>query len=263
MSRITRTFDRLKKERKKALIPFITAGDPSLAVTEKLIYTLEKAGADIIELGIPFSDPMADGPVIQASSERALKKKVTLDKILSLVKKVRKKSEIPILLMGYYNPVFSMGHDKFASRARSSGVDAVLVVDLPPEEAKPLKKSLRKNRIDLVFLLAPTSDAKRIKTVISRASGFIYYVSLTGVTGAKLKIDSDLAKMLKKIRQDSSLPVAVGFGISSPHQAGKISKLADGVVVGSSLVKLIAKKVSKKFPYQSIHRYISSLKSAI
>lgn len=263
MSQITQTFKRLKKEGKKALIPFITAGDPNLSVTEKLIYTLEGAGADIIELGVPFSDPMADGPVIQAASERALKKKVTLKQILSLVSKVRKKSKVPILLMGYYNPVFVMGPEVFAQAAGRAGVDAVLIVDLPPEEAGDLKRFLKKNKIDLVHLLAPTSDQDRIKKAARSGSGFLYYVSLTGVTGAKLTITREIKNQIQKIRKQSRLPIAVGFGISRPDQARKVASHADGVVVGSALVKIVEREGRKKNLHKKVDLFINSLRKAI
>ncbi|MBI4411750.1 MAG: tryptophan synthase subunit alpha [Deltaproteobacteria bacterium] len=269
MSRISKTFKRLQREGRKALIPFITAGDPNLATTEKLVAVLEKAGADIIELGVPFSDPMADGPVIQKASERALKKGVTLQQILSLVKKVRKKSQIPILLMGYYNPVFIMGEENFASCAFVAGVDAVLIVDLPPEEAGGLRKALRKNKIDLIHLLAPTSDEGRIVKAAKNGSGFIYYVSLTGVTGAKLKVTAsgapaaEISDQLKRIRKHTKLPLAVGFGISTPEQARELAKIADGVVVGSALVKIIASKKGGSSLFPKVSRFVSSLRKVL
>ncbi|MDO8520128.1 MAG: tryptophan synthase subunit alpha [Deltaproteobacteria bacterium] len=236
MSRISKKFRELKNQKRKALIPFITAGDPSLAATEKLIFRLEAAGADLIELGVPFSDPMADGPVIQASSERALRKKIDLQKIFKLVARVRKKTQIPILLMGYYNPIFAMGPEKFAKKAAVAGVDGVLTVDLPPEEAAPLARCLKKNRIDPIFLLAPTSDGERIQKAARIGSGFLYYVSLTGITGARLTINRELADQVKKIRSMSRLPVVVGFGISNPKEARLLSRLSDGIVIGSLLV---------------------------
>lgn len=245
------------------MIPFLTAGDPNLSATERLVTTLEQAGADIIELGVPFSDPMADGPVIQKASERALKKGTTLSRILSLVKKIRKKTQIPILLMGYYNPVFIMGHENFARRASEAGVDAVLLVDLPPEEAGDLRKSLRKNKIDLIHLLAPTSDEERIVKAAKSGSGFIYYVSLTGVTGAKLNITAEISDQLKKIRKHTKLPLAVGFGISTPGEARQVASVADGVVVGSALIKIIASTGSKPSLFPKVFRFVSSLKKVL
>jgi len=262
MSRIATQFRQLRREGKKALIPFITAGDPNLQTTERLIYCLEKAGANIIELGVPFSDPMADGPVIQASSERALKHKVSLTQILKLVAKVRRKSNIPILLMGYYNPIYVMGMSVFAKKAALAGVDAVLVVDLPPEEGRPLRQHLRKQGIDLVFLIAPTTNLKRIQKIVRVASGFIYYVSLTGVTGGRLNDLREVKEQIKLIRQSTNVPVAVGFGISTPKQAKILSRDADGIVVGSALVKLIH-DYSKKDLQAKVSQYISSLRRAI
>lgn len=262
MGRISNTFARLKKEGRKALIPFITAGDPSLAETEKLIFSMEEAGADIIELGVPFSEPMADGPVIQAASERALKKGATLSGILGLVEKVRKKSQIPILLMGYYNPIFIMGHDVFAKKAAKAGVDAVLIVDLPPEEAAPLRSELKKNKIDLVCLLAPTSDDGRIQKAARLATGFIYYVSLTGVTGAQLTMTAEIGDQIRKIRAKTKTPIAVGFGISRPDQAKHLSKQADGIVIGSALVQLIAKQ-TQKTRQTAVLRFLRAMRQAL
>ncbi len=259
-SRITKKFVSLRKEGKKALIPFITAGDPTLAQTEKIVYALEEAGADIIELGIPFSDPMADGPVIQASYERALKNKITLNDVLGLVKKIRKKSQITLLLMGYYNPIFVMGCAAFAKQAGESGVDAVLIVDLPPEEAGELRGELKKNNVNLVHLLAPTSDAPRITKAVKSGSGFIYYVSLTGVTGATLNVTPEIKNQIGLIRRQTSLPIAVGFGVSTPEHVSRLAPYADGVVVGSALVKIIAAVSGKKDGLSRISRLIAGLK---
>lgn len=256
---MAKKFRDLKQEGKKAFIPFITAGDPTLKDTEHYIYLLEKLGADIIELGIPFSDPMADGPVIQASSERALKKGTNLKKVLALVKKVRRKTEIPILLMGYYNPIFKMGVSQFAERARSSGVDAVLVVDLPPEESQDLWGCLRKNRIDLVRLITPTSNTDRIQAITRQASGFLYYVSIKGITGAKLSITQEIQEQVLKIKKISKLPVCIGFGISGPRQASTLAPYCDGIVVGSALVSRISRKVSEA----TLSKFLNSLRKSI
>ncbi|MDO8462624.1 MAG: tryptophan synthase subunit alpha [Deltaproteobacteria bacterium] len=223
----------------KALIPFFTAGDPSLKITEKLVLMAEKAGADLVELGIPFSDPMADGPVIQSASERALKKGVTLEKVLGLVRSIRKKSDIPLLLMGYYNPIYSFGLKRYAREAKRAGVDATLVVDLPPEESTELDRELKKVGISLIYLLTPTSDAERIRKVCRKARRFIYFVSVTGITGSALKDEKLLQQKIRQIRRQTKLPVVIGFGISKPEQAKRMARLADGVVVGSALVSLI------------------------
>jgi tryptophan synthase alpha chain len=238
MGRIADKFAELKNKREKALITFITAGDPDLAVTRELIPVLEKSGADIIELGVPFSDPMADGPTIQKSSERALAAGTTLPGILAAVRSVRRVSQVPILLMGYFNPIFRYGIGKFVADAAGAGVDGVLLVDLPPEEAAGFKAAADAQGLDIIFLLTPTSDNKRIEKVARLGSGFVYYVSVTGVTGARANVAESVFTEVDKIRKQLDLPLAVGFGISDPGQAGKVAAVADGVVVGSALVKL-------------------------
>ncbi len=261
--RIERTFKALRDQGRKALITFITAGDPDLKTTEKIVLELEGSGADMIELGIPFSDPMADGPTIQASSERALSKGVKVRDVLGLVKKLRKRTDIPVILFGYYNPIFAYGLERFATDAQRAGVDGVLVVDLPPEEADELKRELDRVGIDLIFLLTPTSDTGRLRTVLSKASGFIYYVSLTGVTGARKKLPSHISSHLKRIRRRTALPVAVGFGISTPAQAATVSRFADGVVVGSAIIEVIAKNAGRKDLVKRVGLFVSSLKRGV
>jgi tryptophan synthase alpha chain len=238
MSRIGSRFEQLKREGRKALITFITAGDPDLALTERLVPQMAAAGADIIELGIPFSDPMADGPVIQLSSERALAGGANLRAVLAMVKNIRQGCDVPILLMGYYNPVLAFGLEGFCREAAASGVDAVLLVDLPPEEAGELVGFTKIHGLDFIPLLTPTSDISRINKIKKCGSGFIYYVSVAGVTGARSSVATDIGAMVESIRLETALPVAVGFGISTPEQAGSVARLADGVVVGSALVKL-------------------------
>jgi tryptophan synthase alpha chain len=238
MSRISEKFAELKINRQKALITFITAGDPDLEMTSELIPEMEKCGADIIELGVPFSDPMADGPTIQKASERALAAGTTLKSILAMVKSVRRVTQVPIILMGYFNPVYRYGVRNFVDDAVDAGVDGVLLVDLPPEEAQIFKAEADAKGLDVIFLLAPTSDDERIEKVARIGSGFIYYVSVTGVTGARKSVDDSVFTTVKRIRKQVNLPVAVGFGIADPSQAGKVAEVADGVVVGSALVKL-------------------------
>lgn len=261
MNRIQRRFRELSRRRQKALVTFITAGDPSLGTTKKIVSALESGGADLVELGVPFSDPMADGPVIQKASERALAKGATLKKVLRLVREIRRTSQIPLLLMGYYNPILSYGLKRYARDAVAAGVDATLVVDLPPEEAVPLDRELKKNGIDLIYLLTPTSDADRIRKVASRARGFIYFVSMTGITGARLKSEGEVRAKVAQIRRFTKLPIVVGFGISRPDQARAMGKIADGVVVGSALVKLI--EGSKRNPVPRVEAFTRSLKKAI
>lgn len=263
MSRISQTFDLLQREGKRALIPFITAGYPDLATTGKLILEMEKNGADIVELGVPFSDPMADGPVIQYSSEHSLARGTTLKMILELVKNIRKKTKIPIILMGYYNPFFTYGLKRFCDDAQVAGVDGMLVVDLPPEEAGEMKFHAERTGLDLIFLLAPTSDAARIKLIVKNATGFIYYVSLTGVTGIRSQLDRDIQRQVAKIQKMASIPVVVGFGISTPRQAQMIAKWADAVVVGSAIIKTIKDSGTSREAVRNVGQFVLSLKQAI
>ena len=242
MSRIKSAFERLNGEGRKALIPFITAGDPEAALTVPLMHTLVEAGADIIELGVPFSDPMADGPTIQRASERALAKGMKLRKVLELVVEFRKvDATTPVVLMGYANPVEAMGLEKFAAAASIAGVDGVLIVDYPPEEAAAFGVAMKAHGMDPIFLLAPTSTAARIAQVAEVASGYVYYVSLAGVTGSgALNVDA-VAERLPQIRQQTGLPVGVGFGIRDASTAARIAQIADAVVVGSRIIEEIEK----------------------
>lgn len=237
MGRIAQRFKDLAGRGESALVTFVTAGDPDLETTEKLVLELERSGADLIELGVPFSDPMADGPTIQLASERALAAGTTLPAILSLVARLRERTEIPIVLMGYYNPIFAYGAERFADDAARAGVDGLLVVDLPPEESAELKGATERAALDLIFLLTPTSDQGRVDTVSRLASGFVYYVSVTGVTGARTALADTLADRVTQVKGGLDLPLVVGFGISDPAQAGEMARVADGVVVGSALVK--------------------------
>ncbi len=240
MNKIENTFKELKQTGRKALIPYLMAGDPSLDATKQFVSELEEAGADIIELGVPFSDPLADGPVIQRAHERALQKGITLKKVIALVKEIRQSSHIPLILMTYYNPVFKFGVETFIKEAADSGVDGVIIPDLIPDEAHDFISVARKHKIDTIFLLAPTSTLERIKRIVKVSTGFIYYVSITGITGAKLAIGDPMKDTLKLIKSNTNKPVAVGFGISNPEEAAEISKLAEGVIIGSAIVRLIA-----------------------
>mgnify|MGYP001765342084 CR=1 FL=1 len=246
MSRIKSAFERLNAEGRKALIPFITAGDPDVALTLPLLHTLVEAGADVIELGVPFSDPMADGPTIQRASERALAKGMTLRKVLQLVADFRKTdSQTPVVLMGYANPIEAMGLEKFAAAAAQAGVDGVLVVDYPPEEAAVFGAAMKAQGMDPIFLIAPTSSAERIAHVAEIASGYVYYVSLAGVTGSgALNVDA-VAERLPLIREKTGLPVGVGFGIRDASTAARIAAFADAVVVGSRIIEEIEKSTSE------------------
>lgn len=241
MSRIEACFSALRESNRKALIPYITAGDPQPGVTVGLMQALVEAGADLLEIGVPFSDPMADGPVIQAACERALQHHVTLHDVLDMVREFRRQDDTtPVVLMGYLNPVEVWGYADFAAAAAAAGVDGVLTVDMPPEESAELGASLREAGIDMIYLLAPTSDHGRMQLVGECASGFIYYVSFKGVTGAKrLDVDAVSAK-LAELRQVTSLPLGVGFGISDAASAAAVAGVADAVVIGSVLVRRIA-----------------------
>lgn len=262
MGRIPETFKRLKQDGKKALVTFITAGDPDLETTACLIPLMEAAGADIIELGVPFSDPMADGPTIQLSSERALASGTTLPGILKIVKKVRRTTQIPLVLMGYYNPVLQYGPEHFVRDAADAGVDGVLLVDLPPEEAAGFKKIADTCGITTIFLVTPTSDDARMNKVLALGSGFLYYVSVTGVTGARNQVAVSVADRVTAIRNRTDLPVVVGFGVSTPEQAAQIGAIADGVVVGSALVKLFEQYTGRELA-QRLSESVTALKQGI
>jgi len=240
MSRIAITFDKLKQQGRKALIPFVTAGDPYPDVTVELMLAMAESGADVIELGVPFSDPMADGPVIQRAGERALKHKVGLRQVLDYVRQFRAKNDAtPVVLMGYANPVEHYGIDAFVADAKAAGVDGVLIVDYPPEECEDFAAALKKAGLDLIFLLAPTSTESRIKLIGELASGYVYYVSLKGVTGAGHLNTDAVAQAVPRIRQHVKIPVGVGFGIRDAQTARAVAAHSDGVVIGSRLVELL------------------------
>ncbi len=240
MSRIKNTFSRLKKNNETALIPYIMAGDPDLGTTKTLILEMEKAGCDIIEIGAPFSDPLADGPTIQKAAIRSLANQTNIADVLGLVADVRKQSKIPLIIMTYYNLIFKYGEERFVNDAVAAGLDGMILPDLPPEEAGTLIPLAKKVGLDMIFLLAPTSTQERIKLICKLSRGFIYYVSLTGVTGAKLVAQHSIKDSLVKIKAMTDKPVAVGFGISTPDQAAQTARSgADGVIVGSALVKVI------------------------
>ena len=242
MSKIQATFERLHAQGRKALIPFITCGDPDAALTLPLMHTLVEAGADIIELGVPFSDPMADGPTIQRASERALAKGMNMRKVLAIVAEFRKAdADTPVVLMGYANPIEAMGVERFGAAAQEAGVDGVLVVDYPPEESAEFSAAMKTHGLDPIFLLAPTSTEERIAGTAKVASGHVYYVSLKGVTGsAALDVDA-VAARLPNIREKTGLPVGVGFGIRDAETAGRIARIADAVVIGSRIIEEIEK----------------------
>jgi tryptophan synthase alpha chain len=236
VGRIADAFTTLKEQGKKGFIPFITAGDPDLATTQELLVVLANSGATLIELGVPFSDPMADGPVIQRASERALKHGFGLQEVLDTAARARKKIDTPIILFSYYNPLLQFGLKRVAKAAKDAGLDGVLVTDLTPEESSEFEAELRANGLDMIFLVAPTSTDERLKLVAQHASGFIYAVSRAGVTGARDSVSAEAEKLVNRLRRFSELPIAVGFGISNLDQVRDVHRYADAVVVGSAIV---------------------------
>lgn len=265
MSRIAACFARLRAEGRKALIPYVTAGDPHPDVTVPLMHAMVQAGADILELGVPFSDPMADGPVIQQACERALVHHVSLRRVLEMVRSFRAENQTtPVVLMGYLNPIEAMGYAEFARAAAEAGVDGVLTVDLPPEEGHELIAGLRQRELDPIFLLAPNSTPGRVKKICDAASGFIYYVSLKGVTGAATLDTEAVARKLKDIRALTELPIGVGFGIRDGASAARVARVADAVVVGSALVTKIGALANTpdKLP-QEISAVIAEMRTAM
>ena len=244
-NRISKLFDILKTKNKSALGIFITAGDPNIEVSQKILDGLPLNGADFIELGMPFSDPMADGPAIQASSLRALKNGMNLSKTLMMVRKFREKdANTPIILMGYFNPILSFGVKEFILESQKAGVDGFIIVDLPPEEDREFYEPLQESKMDLIRLITPTTDIKRLSLILEKSSGFIYYVSITGITGTKQAANTDIKEAIEKINELTDIPIAVGFGIKSKEQVSKISRISNAVVVGSHIVKIIEEECS-------------------
>lgn len=258
-NRIDSKFKELKKKKQKAFIAFITAGDPDLKTTEELVLSFEHSRVDIVELGVPFSDPLADGPTIQASSQRALKNKVNLENILHMVTRIRQKSQIPIALMTYYNPVFHYGENAFAAQAKKNGVDGLIVPDLPPEEAQNLIAQARINDISTIFFLAPTTTPQRTRHIIAASTGFIYYVSLTGVTGARRQLSSTLKEQVELARTLTDKPICVGFGVSTAAQVRSVARISDGVIVGSAIVNEIQKNAGKDHLVGNVSRFVRQL----
>jgi tryptophan synthase alpha chain len=261
--RIERKFRDLKQKKKKALVVYLTAGDPDLQKTRDLILALEEKGVDVIEIGVPFSDPTADGPIIQAASQRALRLGVTLSGILDMIESLRQVSDIPIVLFGYYNPIFSYGNERFAARAKQVGIDGILVVDLPPEESQELRQYTDMTGLDFISLIAPTTSDNRIGQIAESATGFLYYISITGVTGTALPLIQNIKVDVERIRKISALPLVIGFGISTPAQAREIASCADGVVVGSALVRLIGENGGKDDLIQIASSFVKDIKNAL
>jgi tryptophan synthase alpha chain len=261
-TRISRRFAELREQGELGIVAYITAGDPSLDATLQFVLALAEAGADVIELGVPFSDPLADGPTIQRASERALKSGATLHGVIDLVGEIRKSSEVPLVLFSYYNPILQMGLDKFASAAAEAGADGVLATDLTPEESTEYRNILRAHHLDTIFLAAPTSDDERLAKIAAVSSGFLYLISRTGVTGAKDTLAEDLPALLRRVRNSTLLPIAVGFGISQPGHVSVLGGLADAAVVGSALVAEIERAESVTAAVTALRTRASSLKEA-
>ena len=261
--RIARAFAAARGDGRCALIPYVTAGDPDLGRTRAIVRALARGGADVVEIGVPFSDPIADGPVNQRAAERALRKGVSLSSCLDLAHELRTDGSPPIVLFTYYNPIHCMGPERFAKTAAALGVDGVLVTDLPPEEAGDLRGPLAECGVDLIFLLSPTSSRARVDRVCREASGFVYFVSRTGVTGAREDLPVELAEQVRSARRASPLPIAVGFGISGPEQVKTIAAFADGVVVGSALVRIVEEKGASPGLEAAVEAFCRTLAGAL
>jgi tryptophan synthase alpha chain len=262
VSRVDQVFKRLKAKGEKALIPFITAGDPDLATTKALALEMAARGADLLELGIPFSDPLADGPTIQAANNRAMRGGVHLQEVLKLAGEIRQATEIPLILMGYYNPILQYGLERTAREAAALGVDGFIIPDLPPEEAGPWRVAAAQAGVANIFLAAPTSGAERIKHMARLTRGFLYYVSVTGITGARTELPPDLLEALKEVRSLVKGPLAVGFGISTPEQVKWLSPYVDGIVVGSAIVQRVARLQGPEL-IKEVGEFIASLKAPL
>jgi tryptophan synthase alpha chain len=263
MSRIEKTFENLRSKGEKALIPYIMAGDPDLEKTKQLVLALDRSGADIIELGVPFSDPIADGPVIQRAGQRALKNRTSLRDVVQLVGSLRRTTEVPLVLMSYANPILAYGEEPFFRDAASAGVDGLIVPDLPPEEGASMMALAQRHTLDLILLSAPTSSRKRLKTIAGLTRGFVYYVSMTGITGSEIRGLQEIKTRVSEIRMLTKKPVAVGFGVSTPDQAAYLSQAADGVIVGSAIVKVIETNLENQNLLGEVSHFVKSLKQAI
>ena len=263
MTRIADTFAALRARGEVGLVPFLTAGDPDLETSAALVREMVRQGADVIELGVPFSDPMADGPTVQRAAERALRAGTSLDRVIGLVRSLRRTLDVPILLFGYYNPIWRYGAARFAADAREAGVDGVLCVDLPPEEADELKRETDRHDLDMIFLLAPTSTPERERAVLRRARGFLYYVSVTGVTGVRDRLPADLDAQVRRVRAASPVPVGVGFGIASPEAARRVAGVADAAVVGSAIAQIVERSLGHPDLVARVGAFVGQLKTAL
>jgi tryptophan synthase alpha chain len=263
MSRLDTTFAGLRARGERALVAYVTAGDPSLADTRRLVIEAERRGADVIELGVPFSDPIAEGPVIQRAMNRALTAGATMARVLETVATMRAEVSVPLVLLTYYNPVLAFGLKAFARAAAEAGVDGAIVADLPPEEAGPLAAEAEPTGLDLIHLVAPTSTPPRVRLIARRSRGFIYVVSVTGVTGERQDIPADLAAQIRTLRLVTTKPVCVGFGISTPAQVAAVGRLADGAIVGSAIVRMIEDRAGSRTLVEDVGNFIAELKEPL
>jgi tryptophan synthase alpha chain len=261
VGRIDHTFERLQKIHERALIPYVTAGDPDMEMTKTLVREMVRRGGDLIEIGVPFSDPLADGPIIQRASQRALQGGTTPRKILRMVSELRGDVDVPLVLLTYYNPVFRYGEEAFVADALDAGVDGIIVPDLPPEEAQTLSDLTADTPLDMIFLAAPTSTSARLALISEASRGFIYYVSRLGTTGVRDQLSEDLQLMLEKVRASTSKPIAVGFGISTPEHVRLAAELADGVVVASAILKLMEDLQDQQDRLEQVGDFIAALKA--
>jgi tryptophan synthase alpha chain len=263
MSRLDGTFAHLRARGERALVPYFTAGDPSLADTRRLVVEAARRGADVIELGVPFSDPLADGPVIQRAGTRALAAGASVPRVLETVAALRAEVEVPLVLLTYYNPVLAFGLKAFARTAVDAGVDGTIVVDMPPEESEPLASEAAAAGLDLVYMVAPTSTPQRVRLIAKKSRGFIYVVSLTGVTGERQELPADLAAQIATIRRVTAMPVCVGFGISTPAQVAAVGRIADGAAVGSAIVRLVEVRAGSSSLVDDVGKFIAELKAPL
>jgi tryptophan synthase alpha chain len=262
-SRLDATFAALRARRERALVPYFTVGDPSIAASRQLVVEAARRGADVIELGIPFSDPLADGPVIQRATQRALAAGVTLPRVLEMVREMRGEVSVPLVFLTYYNPILAFGLKAFCRTAVEAGVDGVIVADLPPEEAAPLQAEAEPAGLDLVHLVAPTSTPERMRRIARASQGFIYMVSLTGVTGERAAVAPELTQQLRALRAITTRPICVGFGISTPAQAREVGRVADGVIVGSAIVRLVEQHGGTSELLPRVGDFIAALKAPL
>jgi tryptophan synthase alpha chain len=263
MSRLDETFARLRARGERALLPYFMAGDPSLADTRRLLIEAARRGADVVELGVPFSDPLADGPVIQRAGTRALAGGATVARVLETVAGLRAEIDVPIVLLTYYNPVLAFGLKAFARTAVDAGVDGAIVADMPPEESDPLGTEATAAGLDLVYMVAPTSTVARVRLIARKSRGFIYVVSLTGVTGERQQLPADMATQIAAIRRETAMPVCVGFGISTPAQVATVGRVADGAAVGSAIVRLVEARAGSSTLVDDVGKFIAELKAPL